>query len=455
MKHAPTVLPLLLAMALPCTMAAAGNTPGTGATASANTESAPAIGIADRFLTLLDAGDHAGAHALFDDSVAKSLSSVQLGEVWNALPRQFGALRSRGAARLTAQNGQNLVFYRHQFANAALDALVAVDARGRVSGFRILPAAAQTPPTPLPVADSAFSERMLQIGDDATGLPATLTLPAGDGLFPAVVLVHGSGPHDRDESIGPNKPFRDLAHGLARDGIAVLRYEKRTKARPQDFAGGHFTLREETVDDAAAALALLRRTPGIDAARVFVLGHSLGGYAAPMIARQAGNVRGLVLLAANARDLHDIVPEQVEYLAELDDAVTEPELQAIAAMRAQRDEIEAMRGGGPAPAKPMLGLPETYWRGLLAYDPVAEAKALKLPMLLVQGERDYQVTVAGDLARWQKGLSGRADVRIRRYPALNHLLMPGQGRGNPQEYLKPAQVDAAVIADIAAWIKAH
>ena len=76
-------------------------------------------------------------------------------------------------------------------------------------------------------------------------------------------------------------------------------------------------------------------------------------------------------------------------------------------------------------------------------------------MLLVQGERDYQVTVAGDLARWQKGLSGRSDVRIRRYPALNHLLMPGQGRGNPQEYLKPAQVDAAVIADIAAWIKAH
>ena len=447
-KH---LLLLLLALALPFATHAAGKDGGMQAAA----EAAPVIGIADRFLAKLDAGDHAGAHAMLDDTAGKILSPAQLGEVWSALPQQVGALRARGAARVTAQGGQNLVFYRHEFANAALDVLVAVDARGKISGFRILPAAAQTSPTPSPVADSAFSERILQIGDEATGLPATLTLPVGNGPFPAVVLVHGSGPHDRDESIGPNKPFRDLAHGLARDGIAVLRYEKRTKARPQDFAGGHFTLREETVDDAAAALALLRRTPGIDAARVFVLGHSLGGYAAPMIARQAGNVRGLVLLAANARGLHDIVPEQVEYLAELDDAVTEPELQAIAAMRAQRDEIEAMRGGGPAPAKPMLGLPETYWRGLLAYDPVAEAKALKLPMLLVQGERDYQVTVAGDLARWQKGLSGRSDVRIRRYPALNHLLMPGQGRGNPQEYLKPAQVDAAVIADIAAWIKAY
>ena len=450
MNRTPKHLLLLMALALPSATHAIGN---DGATHAAHAEAAPAIGIADRFMAMLDAGDQTGAHAMFDDTVGKSLSPAQLGEVWSGLPRQFGALCSRGAARLTTQNGQNLVFYRHEFANAALDVLVAVDARGKVSGFRILPAAeaaAASPP-----AAAAQNERELRIGDGSTGLPATLTLPAGDGPFPAVVLVHGSGPHDRDESIGPNKPFSDLAHGLARDGIAVLRYEKRTKARPQDFAGGHFTLREETVDDAAAALALLRRTPGIDAARVFVLGHSLGGYAAPMIARQAGNVRGLVLLAANARDLHDIVPEQVEYLAELDDAVTEPELQAIAAMRAQRDEIEAMRGGGPAPAKPMLGLPETYWRGLLAYDPIAEAKALKLPMLLVQGERDYQVTVAGDLARWQKGLSGRADVRIRRYPALNHLLMPGQGRGNPQEYLKPAQVDAAVIADIAAWIKAH
>ena len=447
MTHAPKYLPLLMALALPAAVPAAADTH-----AVAKAETAPAIDIADRFLAKLDAGDPTGAHAMLNEAAGNSLSAAQLGAVWSTLPQQVGALRARGAARVTAQNGQNLVFYRHEFAQAVLDVLVAVDARGKVSGFRILPAAETA--TASPPAAPARNERELRIGDEATGLPATLTLPAGHGPFPAVVLVHGSGPHDRDQTIGPNKPFRDLAQGLAREGIAVLRYEKRTKARPQDFTGGAFTLREETVDDAVAALALLRETPGIDPARIFVLGHSLGGYAAPMVAKRSGNVRGLVLLAANARALHDIVPAQVEYLAELDDVVTEQELQAIAALRAQRDEIEAMRGGGPAPAKPMLGLPEAYWRALLAYDPVAEAKAVKLPMLLIQGDRDYQVTVAGDLARWQKGLSGRSDVRIRRYPALNHLLMPGQGRGNPQEYLQPGQVDPAVIADIAAWIKA-
>lgn len=452
MKRVPTYLPLLIAMALPFALAL--NAAVTVAQPASQTESTTAAGIADAFLAKLNAGDYTGAQAMFDDTARENLSAAQLGEVWTALPRQAGALRTRGPARLTAQNGQQLVFYRHEFANAALDVLVAIDAHGKISGFRILPAAAQAAPSS-PVDDPAFSERALQIGDETNGLSAMLTLPAGQGPFPAVVLVHGSGPHDRDESIGPNKPFRDLAHGLSRQGIAVLRYEKRTKARPQDFAGGTFTLREETVDDAVAALTLLRQTSGIDPARVFVLGHSLGGYAAPMIAKQAGGVRGLVLLAANARGLHDIVPEQVKYLAELDDVVTEQELQSIAALRAQGKEIEAMRAGGPAPAKPMLGLPEAYWRGLLDYNPVAEAKALKLPMLLIQGERDYQVTVAGDLARWQKGLSGQREVRIRRYPALNHLLMPGQGRGNPQEYLNPAQVDAAVIADIAAWIKAN
>lgn len=454
MKRAPTYLPLLIAMALPFAPALNAAAADPAQTATARAESTAAIGIADAFLAKLNAGDYTGAQAMFDDTVRKSLSAAQLGEVWTALPRQAGALRTRGAARLTAQDGQNLVFYRHEFANAPLDVLIAVDARSKISGFRILPAATQAT-VPVPAADPAFSERALQIGDETGGLPATLTLPAGQGPFPAVVLVHGSGPHDRDESIGPNKPFRDLAHGLARQGIAVLRYEKRTKARPQDFASGAFTLREETVDDAVAALMLLRQASGIDPARVFVLGHSLGGYAAPMIARQAGGVRGLVLLAANARALHDIVPEQVEYLAELDDMVNEQELQSITALRAQRDEIEAMRGGGPAPARPMLGLPEAYWRALLAYDPVAEAKALKLPMLLMQGERDYQVTVADDLARWQKGLSRQTGVSVRRYPALNHLLMPGQGPGNPQEYLTPGQVDGTVIADIAAWIKAH
>src|SRR5690606_29657538 len=122
---------------------------------------------------------------------------------------------------------------------------------------------------------------------------------------PATGRALGSGPHDRDETVGPNKPFLDIARGLAAQGVAVLRYDKRTKARPQDYADGSVTIDSETTDDAVFAVAALREAPGIDPARVYVLGHSQGAMMAPRIAARSGHVAGLVLLAAPARPLLD------------------------------------------------------------------------------------------------------------------------------------------------------
>ena len=161
MTRGPKHLLLLMAMALPF---GAIDAAGAATQPAGQTESATAIGIADAFLAKLAAGDYTGAQAMFDETAGKSLSPEKLGEVWTALPRQFGALGTRGAARLTAQDGHRLVFYRHEFANAPLDVLVAVDARGKISGFRILPVMAPAAP-PSPAADAAFSERALRIGD--------------------------------------------------------------------------------------------------------------------------------------------------------------------------------------------------------------------------------------------------------------------------------------------------
>ncbi len=126
-------------------------------------------------------------------------------------------------------------------------------------------------------------------------LPGTLSLPLGNGPFPAVVLVHGSGPNDRDETIGPNKPFRDLAHGLASRGTAVLRYEKRTKQHPilMSLTRSSVTVKEETIDDAVAAVEVLRNHNKIVPNRIFVLGHSLGGMLIPRIAKAEAGIAGL------------------------------------------------------------------------------------------------------------------------------------------------------------------
>jgi hypothetical protein len=276
-------------------------------------------------------------------------------------------------------------------------------------------------------------------------------MPAGQGPFPAIVLVHGSGPNDRDESIGPNRPFKDLAWGLATQGIAVLRYEKRTKQCVAEviLEADTLTLQEETIDDALAAAAYLRAVDGIAPDNIFILGHSLGAMAAPRIGVEDPQLAGLILLAAGARDLTDMMLEQTEYLVSLDGTVTDDEAKALTELREQAAKVEAMEF---APGEAILGAAKAYWADLLAYDPVAEAQSLNMPMLILQGERDYQVTME-DFAAWKAGLSGRVDVEFKSYAGLNHLFIAGIGQPNPVEYNVSGNVAQVVVDDIAAWVE--
>ena len=146
-------------------------------------------------------------------------------------------------------------------------------------------------------------------------LPGLLTLPDGAGPFPAVLLVHGSGPQDRDEAVGPNRPFRDLAVGLAALGVASLRYDKRTFAhgkRLADALQGRLSVEEEVIRDALCAAALLRAEPLIRPDRVYLLGHSMGGMLAPRIDAEGGAFAGLIFWAGTPRTLDALILEQNE-----------------------------------------------------------------------------------------------------------------------------------------------
>lgn len=296
-------------------------------------------------------------------------------------------------------------------------------------------------------------ERDTVVTTGAIKLPATLTLPAGAARAPAVVLVHGSGPNDRDETVGANKPFRDLAHGLARKGIVVIRYEKRSRAAPLSFMGRRFTVDDEVVDDALSAAALLRGLPEVDPARVVVLGHSLGGTLAPRIGQRDTALAGLVILAGATRPLTDMIEAQFAYLRSLPGADTAAIDKALAGMAPGLAAVRALTPADSAAKNVFFGAPAAYWLDLAGYDPVRVAGTLRMPILILQGGRDYQVTNA-DLAGWRAGLGKRANVRIVEYPTLNHLFIAGSGLSSPAEYGVAGSVDGQVIADIADWILA-
>ena len=302
------------------------------------------------------------------------------------------------------------------------------------------------------VTASAFRDEAFTVDAGGWPLPGTLTLPVGDGPFPAVVLVHGSGPNDRDESFGPNKPFRDLAEGLASRGIAVLRYDKRTRAHASRVGGlRDFTVKEEVVDDAVAAVKKMRETAGIRADRVFVLGHSLGGMLAPRIAAADPSIAGLILMAAAVKPLEQAIVDQTRYLAMLDGKISAEEQAALDAVTKLAADVRALKPSDPPIVSPPFSAPASYWLDLRGYDPPAAASLLKQPMLVLQGERDYQVTM-DDFAAWQRALGSRANVQLKSYPALNHLFIAGSGPSAPAEYQRPGHVDEAVVRDIAAWI---
>jgi fermentation-respiration switch protein FrsA (DUF1100 family) len=414
--------------------------------------------IAQAMIDNLIAGNYDAATADFTDEVLAALPPAKLQQVWESVIDQVGAFQEQVSVTNQTADGYTVFVFTLQFERALLDMQLSISTDGKVGGFYIRPNQGPPPPpyeAPDYVNPDAFTEQDLTLNAGSEWeLPGTLTLPVGDGPFPAVVLVHGSGPEDRDETIGPNKPFRDLAWGLASQRIAVLRYDKRTLVYGQkmkDMVG--LTVQEETIDDALSAVALLHGTDKIDPARVFLAGHSLGAYLAPRIAAQTSDLAGIILLAGPARPLDVLIVEQVHYLLSLKGELSDADQEQLDAIEADAEALNSL-DSSTDPTTTYLGVPVPYWLDLKQYDPVAVAQTLTLPILIMQGERDYQVTMT-DFRLWQDGLAGHDNVTFMSYPTLDHLLISGEGPSTHDEYNQPGHVFPQLIQDVSNWISQH
>lgn len=285
-------------------------------------------------------------------------------------------------------------------------------------------------------------------------LPSDVTEPV-----PAVVFVHGSGSSNMDEKVGKLTPFRDLAHGLAAHGIASLRYDKRTFAHAIKLLRDKsltVTVKEETIEDAILATELLRKDPRIDPYKVFIIGHSMGAMLAPRIEAEGGNYRGLILLAGTPRRLEEVLIEQNnKALAEMKGLLRRLVEKQIKKLNGAFDGLYEM-SDEEAKAKKMGGGVTLYYFKEMGEPPVEfYLRSLTKPILVMQGEEDFQVRADTDFRLYKEILADHPDASCILYENLNHAFVPsvyGSISKAKQEYGIEQHIGENVIADIARWI---
>jgi hypothetical protein len=404
--------------------------------------------VAVYIVTLLMEHNFTGMYSFFNTSITAQITAEQFESIWREqLAVSYGNITRIVRSRVVNESGFEVVYVTCNFTKVqVLDIKITFNTEQKVISLLVVPTQNQIEYTPPSYVDvNTFTETNVTVGEGQWRLPATLTVPKGTGPYPAVVLVHGSGPNDQDETYGPNKPFRDLAWGLASKGIIVLRYEKRTKHYPEACAAfQNFTVQDETIEDAVAAVDVVFASSLVNQSRIFVLGHSLGGMVAPRLATQDIRITGLILLAAPTRHLEDLLLEQTRYLMNLSGANQSEEVAELERLVMKIKTLDINQ------TENILGAPRSYWIDLSTYDPVIIAQTLHIPLLILQGKRDYQVTMT-DFARWNETFLHNASVTMKIYPSLNHLFITGTGVPTNTEYLIEGHVAEEVVSDIASW----
>ena len=388
-----------------------------------------------------------------------ALGSVDgLAAIWAQIGQKYGAFAEITGATAAEQGGYLVSQVTCEHASAILTFNVVLDADGKLAGLTVLSVDEKVAQSTADQTQFVTEEITLRAGaaDETQGI---LTLPAGEGPFPAVIMMQGSGPSDMNEAAFGIAVFRDLVEGLAAAGVASIRYDKYTYAHADLLQAdpdllAHLTVQEEYLLDAQAALQLLKTDGRIGA--IYLLGHSLGGMILPRVMQTLGaeNFNGGVILAGSPLPLWEIQYHQnltlIPALPETDQAAAQA---AIDAEAAKVETLSVLTDEELLSTK-FFGLSAYYQLDLISVDTAQTAATLGKPLLIVQGGKDWQVTPADGIDAWQAALSGMTDVTYKLYPDMNHMLvdMTGEPAGDTSDYIAGSIASATLIADITAWI---
>ncbi|MFP4697448.1 MAG: DUF3887 domain-containing protein [Eubacteriales bacterium] len=404
--------------------------------------------IAKNYINDLISGNYSAAYNNYKhDNTMKSTASADFYKsIMTQLNSQLGDFKKYISTEIdTTKPPHTTVMINSRFELSSITINVVFNEENQIAGLNYKP---YNEPVAEEDTDTYYTKE-LSFGTDKYPLKGTLTIPKGVESSPVIIFVHGSGPNDRDETVGPNKPFRDIAIGLANNGIASFRYDKRTNLYPNEFAADkNATVYEETTQDALLAIDKMMSLENVEFSNLYVLGHSLGGYLMPRIAAETDKASGFIMLAGGARNLLDVISYQVDYIYTLDGSISEEEQNTINQIE---DQINIIKKGEMDANTPILGAYKPYWNDLLEYEPLELVKEVEEPILFLQGERDYQVTMT-DFNLWKDAVESQNKNEFISFEKLNHLMMPGEGKSTPDEYNSPNEVDNKVIEAIVNFI---
>lgn len=289
-------------------------------------------------------------------------------------------------------------------------------------------------------------------------LKGILTLPENiSAPVPAVIFVHGSGASNMDEKVGKLTPFKDLAEGLASHGIASVRYDKRSFAHGLKLVKEkNVTVKMETIEDAVLATELLKADERIDSENIFIIAHSMGAMLAPRIDAEGGKYKGLILMAGSPRRLEEIMLDQnEEVLRSTKGFVHWIVKKQVAKLSAMFDGLYELSDEDAKKVKVGGGTTLYYFKEMGEHRASDYLESLEKPVLIMQGEKDFQATAEKDFLAYQELLAGKDNVTFKLYEGLNHAFVPsiyGELMKAKQEYNVEQHIGESVIGDIAQWI---
>lgn len=383
--------------------------------------------------SLLIEKDYSKSYSYFEETVKTKISETLLKETVEKLETQLGQFKSI----IETNNDKETYFYYSNFEKMKLDIKINFNENNKIVGFFFVP-------------HKEFKKenslgKDFNIKSNNIELKGTLLVPESVNLNKIVIFVHGSGPNDRDETIFENKPFKDIAEYLYTKGISSYRFDKRTLSNPESF-NDKSNIDDEITNDIINIVAYFKNDSQFSNYEIIVLGHSLGAYLLPRIATKSTQISKIIFLAGNSRPLDKLIIEQYEYLykltptKELKEAILEVKEQTFF-LNSKDFNLNSTRENLP------LNLSANYWKSILDYKPINEIQKVKIPILILQGERDYQVTMK-DFELWKTSLKNNKKASFMSYPKLNHLFMSGEKLSDPKEYLIKGKVEGKVIEDI-------